>query len=116
MTQGTSDSYFEDKGGSKQTEKMWKSSAWVRRRLWWSELRKRIGLWFCRRGWHKMKQFVSVDWASRGSMIQEAFCCQRCGLIVLVDVRGLTTEKKKQLRNAVYGLQEYEKIRAKKVR
>ena len=55
--------------------------SWVKRQ------RKRFGLWLCKNWGHKNKRVVSVDWASRGSMIAEADVCQRCGLISVLDVR-----------------------------
>ena len=75
---------------------------------WVKRQRKRFGLWLCKHFGHKNKRYVSVDWASRGSMIAEADVCQRCGLITVVDVQeGITSLKYKQalklIRNVKYG-------------
>ena len=53
---------------------------------WYDKLKFRIGMWMCRRGWHKNKRFVGVDWASRGNVVALVKYCKRCKLTLLENI------------------------------
>jgi hypothetical protein len=61
------------------------------------KLKERIGAWLCRREWHNVKRYVSVDWANSRGMATEVEVCQRCKQITIVGITSDTEQIRKMV-------------------
>ena len=81
----------------------WTIIVWFFIGLWaWAMLRSRQTCPKCK---GKMKRYVSVDFAARGSMAVVADCCVKCGHVVIPEVRDKPKceSAPKHVRNTIYG-------------
>lgn len=52
-----------------------------------------IGDWLCRRGWHKFKDYVGIDYGVNAIVTVTGQCCARCKHVIIIGVEEQSFEE-----------------------